>query len=182
MPNYRRADLKGGTYFFTVVTEKRQPILIEPDAREALRHAIEKTREKHPFIIDAWVLLPNHLHTVWTLPENDADFSSRWSLIKQITTHECGQKYRNEALLTKRRTAKRQGTMWQNRFYEHTIKDDVDYQAHMDYLHFNPVKHGLVNAVKDWQWSSFHRLVKHGVYENNWGGDSVTFDLPNDVE
>lgn len=181
MPNYRRANVQGGTYFFTVVTEKRQKILTLPDVREALRGAIEKTRAKHPFVIDAWVLMPDHLHTIWTLPENDADFSSRWSLIKQFTTFECGQKYKNESLLTERRAQKRQGTMWQNRFYEHMIKDDVDYQAHINYLHFNPVKHGLVVAVKDWPYSSFHLWVKNGVYEDDWGGDSVV-DIYDDVE
>jgi putative transposase len=176
MSNYRRANIKGASYFFTVVTERRQAILTNDDVRNALRNAILKIRESHPFHIDAWVLLPDHLHCIWTLPEGDADFSSRWRLIKREVTVSIGKKYFQENLQTERKKLKQQGTIWQNRFWEHLIKDENDFSRHMDYLHFNPVKHGLVEKVNQWPWSTFHRLVEQGVYPIDWG-DSVDFGL-----
>lgn len=173
MSRYRRANVEGATYFFTLVTERRQSILTNEDVREALRAAILKVRSTHPFEIDAWVLLPDHLHCIWTLPEGDADFSTRWRLIKREVTVAIGTKYFRDDLHTDRRAQKQQGTIWQQRFWEHLIRDDHDYAAHMDYLHFNPVKHGLVKTVNEWPWSSFHRLVKEDVYSSNWGGDVI---------
>jgi putative transposase len=170
MSNYRRANIKGASYFFTVVTERRQAILTNDDVRNALRNAILKVRESHPFNIDAWVLLPDHLHCIWTLPEGDADFSTRWRLIKREVTFSIGEKYFQENLQTERKKLKQQGTIWQNRFWEHLIKDENDFSTHMDYLHFNPVKHGLVEKVNQWPWSTFHRLVEQGVYPIDWGG------------
>nr|WP_315472170.1 transposase [uncultured Undibacterium sp.] len=171
MSRYRRANIKGATYFFTVVTERRQSILTNEDVRDALRAAIVKVRASHPFEIDAWVLLPVHLHCIWTLPEGDADFSTRWRLIKREVTVAVGANYFREEFQTERRAQKQQGTIWQQRFWEHLIRDDDDFAAHMDYLHFNPVKHGLVKTVNAWSWSSFHRLVNDGVYPSNWGGE-----------
>ena len=171
MSRYRRANIKGATYFFTVVTERRQSILMNEDVREALRAAIVKVRTSHPFEIEAWVLLPDHLHCIWTLPEGDADFSTRWRLIKREVTVAIGAKYFREEFQTERRAQKQQGTIWQQRFWEHLIRDDDDFAVHMDYLHFNPVKHGLVKTVNEWPWSSFHRLVNDGVYLSNWGGE-----------
>ncbi|NMM26325.1 MAG: transposase [Glaciimonas sp.] len=170
MSYYRRAQVPGGTYFFTVVTAGRQKILTNPDIRAALRAAIAKVRLMHPFIIDGWVLLPDHLHCIWTLPESDADFSTRWRLIKREVSVTCGMDYLKPELLSVRRVKKQCGTLWQHRFWEHWIRNDADYAAHMDYLHFNPVKHGLVDSVSDWPWSSFHRHVAHQVYAADWGG------------
>ena len=174
MSRYRRANIKGATYFFTVVTERRQAILTNADVRDALRAAIIKVRTSHPFEIDAWVLLPDHLHCIWTLPEGDADFSTRWRLIKREVTVAIGANYFREEFQTERRAQKKNGTIWQHRFWEHLSRDDDDYAAHMDYLHFNPVKHGLMENVNDWPWSSFHRLVNDGVYPMHWGNDGTT--------
>lgn len=170
MARYLRADVNGGCYFFTVVTERRQPILTDALVRVALREAIIKVRKKYPFEINAWVLLPDHLHTIWTLPENDADFALRWRLIKTYVTKACGNLYANPQWLTERRVAKQCGTLWQHRYWEHCIRDQQDFKHHMDYLHFNPVKHKLVNRVSDWPFSSFHRFVRMGVYETDWCG------------
>ena len=174
MARYRRAVVAGGSYFFTVVTERRQPILTEEPIRRALRDGIVYVRDRYPFDIDAWVLLPDHLHTIWTLPEGDADFATRWRLIKTSVTKACGQLYTQPNLLTARRTAKKCGTLWQHRYWEHLLRDDADFKHHMDYLHFNPVKHGLVQRVCDWPFSSFHRWVKDGVYPLNWAGEILT--------
>jgi putative transposase len=183
MSNYRRANMKGATYFFTVVTERRQAILVKDDVREALRAAIIKVRESYPFTIDAWVLLPDHLHCIWTLPEGDADFSTRWRLIKREVTLAIGATYFREDFYTERRKQKQQGTIWQHRFWEHLIRDESDFAAHMDYLHFNPVKHGLVKAVSEWPWSSFHRLVKQKTVSLNWGGnDAFPLHLNEDAD
>lgn len=171
MPDYRRATAPGSTYFFTLVTERRQPLLTQPDIRHALRTAIEAVRSTQPFRIDAWVLLPDHLHAIWTLPEGDADFSNRWRMIKRHVTHACGDQYKRADLMTRRRGGKGQGTLWQQRFWEHLIRDDHDFARHFDYLHGNPLKHGLVSRVQDWPWSSFHRWVGKGVYAADWGGD-----------
>ena len=178
MSRYRRADLKGAAYFFTVVTERRQRILTNDDVREALRAAIIKVRSTYPFEINAWVLLPDHLHCIWTLPEGDADFSTRWRLIKREVTVAIGAQYFRVDFQTVRRSQKQQGTIWQHRFWEHLIRDDGDFAAHMDYLHFNPVKHGLVKTANEWPWSSFHRLVKDDVYPLNWGGEGLPTIIP----
>lgn len=170
MSSYLRAYNAGGQYFFTVVSEGRRPILTQPDIRAALRAAIIAVRANYPFEISAWVLLPDHLHTVWQLPLNDADFSLRWNQIKRRVTHACEQTYHAPDLFNQRRQAKRYGTIWQHRFWEHAIRDERDFNQHMDYVHYNPVKHGLVQSVVDWPWSSFHRLVKQGVYTAGWGG------------
>ncbi|MCX7204927.1 MAG: transposase [Proteobacteria bacterium] len=172
MPYYRRSKISGATYFFTVVTEQRQKTLTNPDIRAALRLAITKTRMAQPFQIDAWVLLPDHLHCIWTLPENDSDFSNRWRLIKREVSVACGPNYLNPDLLSYRRVNKQNSTIWQARFWEHLIRDEPDYENHMNYLHFNPVKHGLVKKIADWPWSSFHRYIKNKTYPADWGGIS----------
>ena len=169
MSFYRRTQQAGGQYFFTVVSEGRRPILTQPDIRTALRQAIIAVRENYPFKISAWVLLPDHLHTIWKLPESDADYSIRWNQIKRRVTHACEGAYHDATLLTDRRRIKRHGTIWQHRFWEHAIRDENDLNHYLDYVHYNPVKHGLVQSVVDWPWSSFHRLVLQGVYPSDWG-------------
>jgi putative transposase len=170
MPRYRRATVPGGCYFFTVVTERRQPLLTQPQVRTALREAILLVRETLPFTIDGWVLLPDHLHAIWTLADGDADFSTRWRLIKRHVTRACASNFVRPEYLTTRRAAKHCGTLWQHRFWEHLIRDERDFRHHLDYLHGNPLKHGLVGQVSDWPWSSFHRWVERGVYPANWAG------------
>jgi putative transposase len=159
MPNYVRARVEGGTYFFTLTTQSRSPVLVNEHLRHALREAIETTRARWPFIIDAWVLLPDHLHCLWTLPEGDADFSKRWSTLKRLTTQALGQ------------------TVWQARFWKHLIRDEADFQSHFNYIHWNPVKHELVQRAIDWPYSTFHRYLKQGIYTPDWCDQSPDLDL-----
>ncbi len=168
MTRYRRANVAGGSYFFTVVAAQRQAILTDPALRSALHEAVVKVRAARPFRIDAWVLLPDHLHTIWTLPADDADFSTRWRLIKSQVTQACGASYVRPDLQTEQRLQKQCGTIWQHRYWEHLLRDEVDVSQHLDYVHWNPVKHGLVTSVKDWPWSSFHRYVAKGAYPADW--------------
>ncbi len=169
MSSYRRSREAGACYFFTLVSHQRHPLLIEAPLRAALRRSIERVRVQHPFIIEGWVLLPDHLHCLWRLPQGDADFGLRWSMIKRLTS----QAIAMPGAVSLSRSLRRESCLWQRRFWEHRIRDEDDYCRHMDYLHFNPVKHGLVERVGDWPWSSFHRLVKEGVYPADLGGDAV---------
>ena len=165
MPDYRRNRVAGGTYFFTVnLLERRLSLLT--DNVDALRSAVRHVRDKRPFHIDAWVVLPDHLHCIWTLPQEDADFSARWKAIKIAFTKSLPAKER----LSPVRDAKGERGIWQRRFWEHTIRDDRDYATHMDYVHYNPVKHGHVARVSEWPCSSFHRRVEAGIYSEDWGG------------
>jgi len=170
MSHYRRATTKGSSYFFTVVAYKRQPILCDEAIRNALRNAIEKVRVDRPFVIDAWVLLPDHLHCVWTLPDGDADFSTRWMKIKRAVSLACGEAYRRPDLISASKLKHRESTLWQRRFWEHQIRDEEDFARHVDYIHFNPVKHGHVQHLGDWPHSTFHRYVRDGVYAQDWAG------------
>lgn len=167
MARYRRANVKGGCYFFTVVTERRQPILLDEPVHTALRNAIFNVRKKYPFTINSWVILPDHLHMIWTLPEQDADFSIRWRLIKSFVTRACGSDYYNTELLTERRYNKNCGTLWQHRFWEHLIRDEQDYLNHIEYIHNNPVKHGYVTEAIEWPYSSIHFVPKTEILAPN---------------
>lgn len=170
MPDYRRADLAGGTYFFTVNTFRRRAVLIDEPIRLALRQGIELAKRVHPFSIEAWVLLPDHLHCIWTLPPGDAAFSKRWAIIKRFVTQQCGAQLYAEAPPSESRIKRKEGTLWQRRFWEHAIRDEADRRVHVDYIHWNPVKHGYVKHVSDWPYSTFHRFVANGVYPESWGG------------
>jgi putative transposase len=163
---YRRAKTPGATYFFTVLTYLRGKFLCEPENRELLRTAFLKTKTRHPFAIDAFVLLPEHLHCIWTLPPGDSDYSMRWNTIKGHFSSNCLDKYKPSPSAVQKR--KRAQTVWQPRFWEHQIRDERDYENHCDYIHWNPVKHGLVSRVGDWSYSSFHRFVHSGIYPQNW--------------
>ncbi|MFG6443444.1 REP-associated tyrosine transposase [Roseateles sp. LKC17W] len=169
MPNYRRARVPGGSFFFTVVTAGRQRVLTDEPVRLALREAIQGVRRDRPFQVDGWVLLPDHMHAIWTLPASDHDYATRWRLIKARVTRQLGDAYRHSAAMTPRPGATDPGSLWQHRYWEHWLRDDVDVQRHLDYLHFNPVKHGLVSNAIDWPWSSFHRFVAAGMYPRDWG-------------
>jgi len=161
MSEYRRSNIAGGTYFFTVVTAKRNPVLTEANVRYALRVAINQVREYQPFKIDAWVLLPDHMHCIWTLPDDDNDYSSRWGKIKRSVSKALSY------------SGNRDSGLWQRRFWEHQIRDDLDLIHHTEYIFINPVKHGLCNRVIDWPYSSFHRFVRQGLYPQEWAGDFI---------
>ena len=179
MSNYRRATTSGASYFFTVVTFRRKKFLTDDDCRAWLRKAIIKTRARYPFTIDAWVLLPDHLHCIWTLPQDDADFSVRWNGIKRRFTIQAKQRLHKPEWINASKQKHRESTIWQRRFWEHQIRDDRDYQQHMDYIHYNPVKHGLVERVQDWPYSSFHRFVEQGLYMASWGDGLAQEDMIN---
>ncbi|WP_250458900.1 REP-associated tyrosine transposase [Microbulbifer litoralis] len=159
---YRRAYVPGACYFFTVVTERRKPLLIDHIGR--LRKAFRQILTKHPFEVQAIVILPDHLHTIWKLPEEDEDYSSRWKKIKRIFSTGFPSRAHTDSQKNKRE----KGT-WQRRFWEHLIRSEEDWTNHLDYIHYNPVKHGYVNQVKEWPYSSFHRMVKRGWYPESWG-------------
>lgn len=170
MSRYRRATTAGSSYFFTVVSYQRQPILCDDSIRDALRKAIEAVRASRPFTIEAWVLLPDHLHCIWTLPDGDADFSTRWMKIKRAVSLACGDEYRRDDLMSASKLKHRESTIWQRRFWEHKIRDEEDFARHAEYIHFNPVKHGHVQRAMDWPYSTFHRYVREGLYVQDWVG------------
>lgn len=166
---YRRAKVEGGTYFFTLVTHNRQKFLCEPENISLLREAFRYVMERHPFKIDAIVILPDHLHCIWNLPEGDSNFSTRWRLIKGYFSHRCDSKYHGK--MTSSRQNKKEQTLWQRRFWEHQIQTEQDFVYHVDYIHYNSVKHRLVNAPSAWKYSSFHCYVRQGIYDINWGAN-----------
>jgi putative transposase len=164
MPNYRRAWHPGGTWFFTLALQERHnnPLLIQ--YIDVLRQAVARTRRDHPFIIHGWVVLPDHLHCIIELPPGDTNFSQRLRVIKSNFSRAIpATQHRNESRIRRGERA-----IWQCRFWEHLIRDQADFNAHMDYLHFNPVKHGLVKSVADWPYSTFHHLVAEQVYPPDW--------------
>jgi len=166
MTGYRRNFIQGGCYFFTLnLADRRQRLLTE--RIELLRASFHNVRARHPFGIEFMVVLPDHLHAIWSLPEGDADFSTRWRLIKATFSRALPQ---GEAV-SRSRTNKGERGIWQRRYWEHTLRDESDFARHADYIHFNPVKHGHVARVQDWPYSSFHRMVKRGVYPADWAGD-----------
>jgi putative transposase len=171
MPEYRRAKIEGATYFFTVVTYQRQPVLCLPESIDAMRDVIRNVAQRHPFQSDAWVVLPDHLHFVWTLPEGDSNYSMRWAMVKKELTKRLSPSIGADTAPSRSRQRHREGTLWQRRFWEHQIRDEQEYRAHVDYIHFNPVKHSLVGSPKEWRCSSFHRWVARGAYEEDWGCD-----------
>jgi putative transposase len=168
MPEYIRSKTAGGTYFFTVNSHLRQPILTAPIVRQALRAGIQRARQTLPFVIQAWALLPDHLHTIWTLPPDDHNYSARWAIIKRQVSRDCGKQSHDSDRISDSRQKRRESVLWQKRFWEHQIRDELDFERHMDYLHWNPVKHGYVGKVADWPFSSFHRYVAQGVYPPDW--------------
>jgi putative transposase len=170
MSNYRRWRVEGGTYFFTVVTHERRPLLTTEAARTSLRAAICRVRQRHPLRVVAIVLLPDHLHTIWELPPGDADYAVRWRQIKTLVTQSLAPILPVAGDLSPSRRRRHEMGVWQRRFYEHTCRDEQDVKRLADYIHVNPVKHRLVTRVCDWPWSSFHRYVRSGEYTREWGG------------
>jgi putative transposase len=165
MPNYRRMHQKGGIYFFTVNLLARQNNTLLTTHIEALRAAIKYTKTNHPFIIHAWVVLPEHMHCIWEPPENDDDFATRWRLIKSHFSKAIS----NTEYQSPVRKKRGERGIWQRRFWEHCIRDEIDYRQHMDYIHYNPVKHGYVVKPRDWPYSTFQHCVNDGLYDLDWG-------------
>jgi putative transposase len=170
---YRRSLLPGGAFFFTVVTAERKPLFAEQRNVATLRSAFRAIQLQRPFTLEAAVVLPGHLHCVWT-PPGDVDFSTRWRLIKTWFTKHCDLALHAEA--KKARITRGERWLWQHRYWEHMLRDETDYRRHIEYIHFNPVKHGYVKAPIDWPYSSFRRYVKTGYYPSNWGGKVLDFD------
>lgn len=158
MSNYRRSFIPGGCWFFTVNLQNRHSDLLTRHI-DHLRAAIACAKRKRPFQINSWVVLPEHMHCIWTLPEGDSDYSGRWREIKKSFTR-----------------ALAQNQIWQPRFWEHAIRNDEDYRRHMDYVYINPVKHRLVGRVSDWPYSTFHRDVRQGLYPVDWAGHIAEMD------
>jgi len=169
MPDYRRYRIAGGCYFFTVNLLERSPNDLLVRHIDLLRQAVRRAKQARPFRIDAFVVLPDHLHCVWTLPPGDDDFITRLRLIKIF--------FSRGILPAERRGTVRQRRgargIWQRRYWEHAIRDDRDFAAHVDYIHYNPVKHGYVTRVADWPYSTFRRCVARGIYPADWGGVDV---------
>jgi REP-associated tyrosine transposase len=168
MPKYRRNYQNGGTYFISIITGERFPLFESSIARDCLRLAFEKTKATHPFTLDACVLLPEHIHCLLTLPEDDGEYSKRISIVKRLFSQCCKQKGIQYPRPSKSKLSKRESGFWQRRFWEHTIKDEEDYKNHLDYIHYNPVKHGLVQCAHAWPHSTFNKWIKHGEYGSDW--------------
>ena len=164
--DYRRVWHPGGTYFFTVNLLQRKDNDLLVRHFQDLRQAIKEVKSRHPFRIHGWVVLPEHLHCVIELPEDDADFATRLMLIKMGFSKTLPKAERRSAVRVKRR----ERGIWQRRFWEHLIRDEADYRSHLDYIHYNPVKHGWAKLAKDWPYSTFHYWVRQGVYPLDWGG------------
>lgn len=173
---YRLIKTPGGTYFFTLVTFNRQKILCLPDNIRLLRQSFQYVNANHPVKIEAIAILPDHLHCLWRLPSTDADNSTRWRLIKSYFSHRCNALEVEK--ISASRINKQERAIWQRRFWEHLIRDEIDFQRHVDYIHYNPVKHGLVKAPIDWEFSSFRRFVQAGMYPNEWGAAEEIRSLP----
>ena len=169
MTRYRRAA-SGSTFFFTLVSHRRRPILCEDVTRNALRDAIAAVRAARPFRVDAWVLLPDHMHCIWTLPDGDSDYSTRWAQIKRSVSRNCRAALHVPAWLSDSGRKHRESTIWQRRYWEHCIRDDIDFERHVNYIHFNPVRHGHVAQASEWPYSTFHRYVRDRIYPPDWAG------------
>jgi putative transposase len=175
MATFRRALVPGATYFFTVNTYLRQKVLTFPPFLQAIREEFGRVKMEHPFTIDAFVLLPDHLHCVWTLPQGDIDYALRWSLIKRRVSQ--ATKHLIEPQVSRSRQQRHELGLWQRRFWEHQIRDEEDFIKHVDYIHWNPVKHGYTSHVRDWTYSSFHQYVKRRIYPRDWASGPALQDF-----
>ena len=172
---YKRSIAKGATFFFTVVTHERRKILCHELNVSLLKEAFRSIKQRHPFTINAFVLLPEHQHCIWTLPENDKNYSMRWRQIKSHFSRSCGVEFKGQQMAA--HLHKGEQAIWQHRYWEHQIRDDEDFVRHVEYIHYNPVKHGLTKAPKLWPHSSFHRYVDQGKNHVDWGAENeITFD------
>jgi putative transposase len=171
MPNYRRLYVPGGTYFFTLVTASRRPILCDALGQRCWKEAVAEVNEEIPFEIFAEARLPDHLHCVWILPQGDCDFSRRWAAVKTSFTKKFLARGGQEAPISPSRRRKGERGVWQRRFWEHLIRDEDELKRCVDYIHINPLRHGLVSKVCDWPLSTFHRFAEAGEYSLSWGAD-----------
>jgi putative transposase len=167
MTEYRRACIPGATWFFTVNLAERhgKPLLV--DHIDLLRRVFRDVKDRHPFAIEAMVVLPEHLHCIWALPAGDSDYKTRWALIKVGFSRQLPAGERRSAS----RVQRGERGIWQRHFWEHAIRDDRDFDRHVDYIHWNPVKHGCVKRPSDWPHSSFHAYVRRGLYADDWACD-----------
>lgn len=162
--------------FFTVVTYNRQKFFVTDQARQCFKSAWRFVLKNHPFQLIAFVLLPDHLHCIWKLPVSDPDFSIRWGKIKRHFSQHYLKSKQVTTNLTKSMIKRHEKGLWQRRFWDHVIRDSRDLEKHFHYIHYNPVKHGLVKSPKDWHWSTFHKYVRMGFYETDWGSDRIRYD------
>lgn len=169
MTDYRRASIPGATWFFTVNLAERKGNRLLVDEIATLRNTFRSVQAAHPFHIDAIVILPEHLHCIWTLPQGDSDFSTRWNLIKGTFSRSVPHGER----ISQSRMLRGERGVWQRRFWEHLVRDEDDFMRHVEYIHWNPVKHGWTKRVADWPHSSFHAFVRRGLYKSDWGGQIV---------
>ncbi|MEH6576261.1 MAG: transposase [Amphritea sp.] len=137
-----------------------------------LRSSIARVKARHPFVIDAMVVLPDHLHAIWTLPPNDHDYATRWMLVKA----DFSRGIEKTETITASRMVKKERGIWQRRYWEHLIRDDNDYARHVDYIHLNPVKHGYVERASDWPFLSIHKFISNGVLNRDWGSAPDSYD------
>jgi len=164
---YRRDYTNGASYFFTLVTFQRKPLFEQAERVAELRSAFADEMRRRPFYIDAIVIMPDHIHTIWTLPATDSDYSIRWRNIKRTFTLAIPKKQRPKLIASRHR--KQEQAIWQRRFWEHRLRDEKDFNQHVDYIHYNPVKHGKVSQPADWQYSSIHRYMRDGIIGPAWG-------------
>jgi putative transposase len=169
--DYRRDYTRGATYFFTVVTFGRRKLFNQPETVASLRLAFSKEIARRPFHIDAIVIMPDHIHTIWTLPLEDINYSIRWRNIKRSFTATVQSEQRQ--IVFGSRLHKQEQAIWQRRFWEHRIRDRHDFNQHVDYIHYNPVKHGVAIRPVDWPYSSIHRYIRDGVLNADWGSCPV---------
>ncbi len=173
MSKYIRSYTQGATYFFTLVAYERRNIFCQKDFLTAFRTSIKQVQANYPFRIIAWVQLPDHLHCIWEINDEKINYSQCWAKIKRDTTRLCPQYHLPMRELSYSKVNRNEKGIFQRRFFEHQIRNDEDFENHVDYLHYNPVKHGLVTNVKDWQYSTFHRFVKEGIYPLDWGSEPL---------
>ena len=169
MPDYIRNRIAGGCYFFTVNLLERHQNQLLVQQIDLLRDVVRRVRDRHPFHIDGWVVLPDHMHCIWTLPQDDYYYPRRIRLVKSLFSKKLPKTEKRSSV----RQRKGERGIWQRRYWEHTIRDERDYAAHMDYLHYNPVKHGYVENVMDWPYSTFRHHVQQGLYPENWAANDV---------
>ena len=169
MPNYRRVIIEGGIYFFTLTTNNRQKIFLSSSARDIFLEAVNHVMNFHPFSTEAYCILPDHIHLLWRMPEEDANYSTRISEIKKRFSKEFCAKYPSIVKRNEFQVNRGESGVWQRRFWEHYIRDETDLNNHINYIHFNPVKHGIVRQVRDWPSSSFFNYARSGHYQIDWG-------------
>ncbi|MEO1339984.1 MAG: transposase [Cyanobacteria bacterium J06635_13] len=168
MASYRRMYISGGLYFLTLVTYLRRPLFGKLDNVNLLRAATAKIKAEKPFEIIAAAVLPDQIHFLWQLPPNDSNYSQRISRLKVIFTRAYKKQNGSCDHIPASRLKHRESNVWQRRFWEHIIRDEADFQKHLDYIHYNPVKHGLVSCPHFWSYSSFDKWVKRDRYTPDW--------------